>query len=120
MIFFSLCVIDIVSKYPWFVPLKDKKSITRTNAFQKILTESNCKRNKIWVDKGSEIYNRSVKPWLQEPDIEICLAQNEGKSVFAERSMYKYITSIMKNVYIDKLAVIVTEYNKISLNTISK
>ena len=92
MIFFSFCVIDIFSKYTWFVPLKDKKSITRTNAFQKILTESNRKRNKIWADKGSEIYNRSVKPWLQGPDIEICLAHNEGKFAFAERSMYKYIT----------------------------
>ena len=32
-----LCVIDIFSKYIWVVPLKDKKSITITNAFQKIL-----------------------------------------------------------------------------------
>ena len=34
---FLLCVIDIFSKYAWVVPLKDKKSITITNAFQKIL-----------------------------------------------------------------------------------
>ena len=33
-------------------PLKDKKGITITNAFQKSLDESNCKPNKIWVDKG--------------------------------------------------------------------
>ena len=30
------------------------KRITTDNAFQKILDESNRKRSKIWVDKGSE------------------------------------------------------------------
>ena len=44
---FLLCVIDIFSKYAWVVPLKDKKGITITNAFQKILKESNRKPNKI-------------------------------------------------------------------------
>ena len=48
-----LCVIDIYSKYVWVIPLKDKIGIEITNAFQKILDKSNCKTNKIWVDKGS-------------------------------------------------------------------
>ena len=58
---FLLCVTDIFSKYAWVVPLKDKKCITITNAFQKILDESNRKLNKMWVDKGSKFYNRSMK-----------------------------------------------------------
>ena len=33
---FLLCVIDIYSKNAWVIPLKDKKGITITNAFQKI------------------------------------------------------------------------------------
>ena len=43
---------------------------------------------------------------------------NEGKSVIAERfittiknKVYKYMTSISKNVYIDKLGDIVKKYN---------
>ena len=32
---FLLCVIDISNKYGWVIPLKDKKSITISNAFQK-------------------------------------------------------------------------------------
>ena len=48
---FLLCVIDIFSKYAWVILLKDKKGITITNAFQKILKESNRKPNKIWVGK---------------------------------------------------------------------
>ena len=44
---FLLCLIDIYSKYPCVIPLKDKKCITITNAFQKVLKESNKKANKI-------------------------------------------------------------------------
>ena len=58
---FLLCVIEIYSKYAWIIPLKDKKSITITHTFQKILKKSNRKLNKIWVDKGNGFYNRSMK-----------------------------------------------------------
>ena len=50
---FLLCVIDIYSKYAWVIPLKDKKGITVSNAFQKILDESNPQPNKKWVDKDN-------------------------------------------------------------------
>ena len=56
---FLLCAIDIFSKYAWVNRLKDKKGVSIVNAFQKILDKSACKRNKIWVDKGSEFYNSS-------------------------------------------------------------
>ena len=42
---FLLCVINIYNKYAWVIPLKDKKGITITNAFQKILNESKHKPN---------------------------------------------------------------------------
>ena len=44
---FSLCIVDIYSKYAWVIPLKNEKGITITNAFQKILKESNRKPNKM-------------------------------------------------------------------------
>ena len=64
---FLLCVIDIFSKYPWVIPLKDKKGISIVNAFQKILDDSKRseaedkgqKPNEIRVDKRSEFYNIS-------------------------------------------------------------
>ena len=61
-----LCVIYIFNNYAWVIPLKDKKGTTVTNAFQKILDESNGKPNKIWVDKGSEFYIRSNKSWVEK------------------------------------------------------
>ena len=115
---FLLCVIDIFSKYAWVVPLKDKKGISIAKAFQSILKQSNKKPNKIWEDKGSEFYNAFFKKWLRENDIVMYSTHNEGKSVVAERfiktlksKIYKYMTSISKNVYIDKLDNIVDEYN---------
>ena len=60
-IHFLLCVINIFTKYAWDIPLNDKNDITNTNAFQKLLDESNCKPNKTWVNKGSEFYNRLLK-----------------------------------------------------------
>ena len=122
---FLLCVIDIFSKYAWVVPLKDKKGVSIATAFQSILKQSNRKPNKIWVDKGSEFYNASFKKWLQDNDIVIYSTHNEGKSVVAERfirtlkiKIYKHMTSISKNVYIDKLDDIVNKYNNAYHTTI--
>ena len=115
---FLLGVIDIFSKYAWVIPLKDKKGVSILKAFQSILKQSNRKPNKIWADKGSEFYNASFKKWLQDNDIVMYSTNNEGKSVVAERfirtlksKIYKYMTSVSKNVYIDKLDDIVNEYN---------
>ena len=122
---FLLCVIDIFSKYAWVVPLKDKKGVSIVNAFQKISDKSGRKPNKIWVDKRSEFDNNSFKNWLKDSDIEMYSIHNEGKSVVAERSIrtlknkiYKYMISVSKNEYINKLDDIVDEYNNTYHKTI--
>ena len=113
-----MCVIDIFSKYTWAIPLNDKKEVSIVYAFQKILDRSKRKPNKLWVDKESEVYNNSFKKWLKYNDIEMYSVHNEEKSVVAERfirtlknKIYKYMTAISKNVYINKLDDIVGEYN---------
>ena len=115
---FLLCVIDVFSKYAWVIPLKDKKGISIVNAFQKILNKFNRKPNKIWVDKGSEFYNNYFKKWLRDNNTDMYSTNNGGKYVIAERfirtlknKIYKYMTSISKNVYLDKLDDIVRKYN---------
>ena len=88
------------------------------NAFQKILDSSNRKPNEIWVDQGSEFYNNKFKSFLKENEIDMYSTFNEGKSVVAERfiktlkiKIYKHMTTIGKNVYIDVLDDIVKKYN---------
>ena len=80
------------------------------------MNESRRKTNKIWVDKGSEFYNKSLKSWPQNNNVEMRSTHNEGKSVVAERFIrtlknktYKFLTLISKNVFIDKLADIVKQ-----------
>ena len=94
------------SKYTLVGPLR-QQVITITNAFQEILDSANnsivksegCKPSKIWVDRGNEFDNRSMKSWLQDNDKEMYSTWNKRKSVVAERFIrtlknktYKYMT----------------------------
>ena len=59
-----------------------------------------------------------MKSWLQDNNIETYSTNKERKSVVMERfirnlknKIYEHMTSISKNVYIDKLANLVDKYN---------
>ena len=82
---YLLCVIDLLGKYAWIIPIKDKKGISVVNAFKKILSDLNRKPNKMSVDQGIEFYNKSFKDFLKINNIEMYSTYNEGKSVVAER-----------------------------------
>ena len=119
---YLLCAIDLFSKYAWVIPIKDKKVTSIVNAFKKIISEKR-KPNKIWVDQGSGFYNQSFQYFLKINNIEMYSTYNEGKSVVAERfirtlnnKIFKHMTTISKNVYIDVLNDIMKKYN----NTIHK
>ena len=92
---YLLCAIDLFSKYPWVIPIKDKK--------ETIIV-------KIWIDQGSEFYNKSFKDFLKINDIKMYSIYNEGKSVFAERFIrtlknknFKHMRAISKIIYFDVL-----------------
>ena len=77
------------------------------------------------MGKGSEFYNNYFKKWLKDNDIEMYSLHNKGKSVAAERfirtlktKIYKYMTSVSKNMYINKLDDIMGEYNNTYHQTI--
>ena len=122
---YLLCAIDLYSKYAFVVPLKDKKGISVTNGFNKIIKQSGRKPNKIWVDQRSEFYNHVFKRCLSRNNIIMYSTYNEGKSVVAERfirtlknKLYKHMTATGKNVYYDVLDDIVNEYNNTKHNTV--
>ena len=59
-----------------------------------------------------------MKSWIETNDIEMHLTNNKEKSVVAERfirnlnnKIYRYMTSIPKSVYIDRLDDIANKYN---------
>ena len=102
-----------------------QKGCKYCKCFPKVLSKSDSKPNKIWVDKGSEFYNSSFIKWLKDNDIEMYSTHNKGKSVVAERfirtlkkKIYNHMTAVSQNVYIDKLDDIVNEYNNAYHRTI--
>ena len=103
---YLLCAIDLFSKYAWIVPIKDKKVTSIVNAFKKLISEKS-KPNKIWVDQGSELYNKSFKDFLKINNIEMYSTYNEEKYVVAERfvrtlknNIFKHMTAISKSIYL--------------------
>ena len=83
------------------------------------------KPNKIWVDQGSEFYNKSFKDFLKINNIEMYSTYNEGKFVVAERfirtsknKIFKHMTAISKNICFDVLDDIVNKYNNTVHRTI--
>ena len=75
---FILTVIDIFTKYAWAIPLKNKSGLSITIGFKIVLSEHPHggsespqegfevrKREKLWVDRGSEFYNKTFKSYLK-------------------------------------------------------
>ena len=74
---------------------------------------------------GSDFYKSTFKKWLKDNNIEIYSMHIERKSVVPERfirtlktKVYKYMTSLSKNVYINKLDDILNEYSNTYYRTI--
>jgi len=116
---FILCCIDVLSKYAWAVPLKDKTGATLIHAFQQILNESGRQPEKIHSDRGSEFTNRKFQSFLKEKNIKLYHTYNTKiKASIVERfnrslkqRMYRYFTLKGTLKYIDVLPELVQAYN---------
>ena len=80
---YLLNVIDIFSKYIWSIPLKTKTAAEVTKAFKNILSKNHPR--KLWVDEGSEFYNKTFDKLLKSKKIEIYDIFNDGNAVVVER-----------------------------------
>lgn len=113
---YILTVIDVLSKYAWAVPLKDKTGSTVTAAFEKLFNKA--VPNNIWVDMGSEFYNQTFKKLLKEEKIGMYSTYGEHKSVVIERfnrtlkqRMYRNFTTNNNREWVDMLPILIKEYN---------
>ena len=82
------------------------------------MNRSGRKPDKIWVDQGSNFYNKLKKLWFHDNGNEMYLTHSERKLVVAERffrilktKIYKHMTAVSKNGYTEKLDDIVDKYN---------
>ena len=114
---YLLTVIDVFSKYAWIMPLKTKTGKDITKAFDYIIEGSGRKPSRLWVDKGTEFYNKTFKKYLEDKDILMYSTYNEGKAVVVERFnstmktwMWKYFSANNTARYLDILPALLTRY----------
>ena len=114
---FSLTCIDVLSKFAWVVPLKNKTGRTLTDAFFNLIV----KRQPIHLqtDKGSEFTNKIFQKFLKDHKIQFYTTENNDiKAAVAERfnrtlksKMWRYFTCKSTYRYINVLNDLVYSYN---------
>ena len=104
---FILTVIDIFTKYAWAIPLKNKSGLSITNGFKLVLSEHpQCgseprKPEKLWVDRGSELYNKTFKSLLKEYETKLYSTYSDLKTVLIERFNRTLLHIINKPMFIN-------------------
>ncbi len=69
---YILTVIDLYTKYAWAFPLKNKTGNTIKNTFEDLFEEEPDRiPKKLYVDHGSEFYNKTFLDFLKQNNIEI-------------------------------------------------
>jgi hypothetical protein len=110
--------IDILSRYVWARPLKNKKPVTVIEALRSIFNEGR-KPLRLRTDKGSEFIAKSAEKFFKDENIVHTKTQTtELKASYCERLirtqkavMYRYFTHNNTYRYIDKLQDFVNSYN---------
>ena len=104
---FILTVIDIFTKYAWAIPLKNKSGLSITNGFKIVLSEhpqggsEPRKPEKLWVDRGSEFYNKTFKSLLKEYETKLYSTYSDLKVVFIERFSRTLLHIINKPMFLN-------------------
>ena len=87
---FLLTGIDVLSKYAWVVPLKDKTGTVLAEAFKRIFAQ--CRKPlKLQTDKATEFRNRVFQHFLKEEAVEFFVIHNEDIKVVAVLYKKQYV-----------------------------
>ena len=114
---YLLTCIDILSKFAWAVPLKNKTGSALIDGFKTILN-SGRKPRTLQTDKGTEFLNGQFQSFLKKRNIKFFTTQNETKASVVERfnrtlktKMYKYFTATNSRAYLKVLPKLLSAYN---------
>ena len=113
---YILTCIDILSKYAWAIPLKDKRGSTLVTAFEKIFSERTPER--LQTDAGTEFTNQLFQNFLKKKNVHFFTTHNETKASISERfnrtlktKMWKYFTEMNTRRYIGVLDKLIKSNN---------
>jgi len=116
---FLLLLIDIFTKRVWVYPLKSKNARDMHAAMSEWIHSLRTVPNKLQTDQGNEFTNNRVQTLLANNNIEWQPCYGTLKASIAERAnktiqilIYKYMTELETNKYIDVLPELIATYNK--------
>ena len=116
---YLLTCIDVLSRYAWVVPLKDKTGKTLKEAFQ-VIFKTGRQPIRLQTDRGTEFTNRVFQMFLKKHDVHFFTTYNEEtKANIVERfnrtlktKMWKYFTRRETLTYMDIIPNMVASYNR--------
>ncbi len=116
---FLLCVIDILSKYAWVVPVKSTQGSAITQAFEHVLKTSRRKPLALQTDKGGEFLNQTFQTFLKRHNIHFFTSHNvETKASVVERfnrtlktKLWRYMEYKNSDHFVHVLPTFVASYN---------
>ena len=116
---YLLTVIDVLSKYAWVIPLKNKGATAMVEALQKLWkTLGKRTPQSIQTDQGSEFYNQKVQAFFKAKGVIHFSTQGDSHGAVVERfnrtlktKMYRYFTAHNTLNYMTALPFLVKQYN---------
>lgn len=122
---YLLTCIDVMSKYAWVVPLKQKTGAEATKALKSIFRKSKRMPKNLQVDQGTEFYNEECKNLLKKPKINLYSTYSHLKASIVERfnrtlktNMWKQFSLRGNHKWHDIVQDLVTKYNDTKHRTI--
>ena len=116
---FLLTVIDVLSKYAWVVPLKDKTGKSLVDAFDTVFKKDGRVPERLQTDAGKEFLNKEFQRFLTSKNVHHFVTYNETKAQIVERfnrtlknRMWRYFTFQNGRRYVEILPALVEGYNK--------
>ena len=98
---YVLVIIDNFSKFGWTIPLKNKKTITIKNSFEKFLIDSKRQPNFLEGDRDRGFYNNLFQDFLNKNNINLYSRNSSYGAVFAER-FNRTIRDLLKKPVFEK------------------
>jgi len=116
----ALVCIDIVSRFAWVEPMKNKTALSTCNAMQAIINRAIPRiPEKLQTDDGKEFLNSKFQDLMTEHQIIHFTTSSDKKAAVAERfnrtlkdKIYRYLdVNPTNNVYVNVLQDLVNSYN---------
>jgi hypothetical protein len=114
---FWLTCIDVLSKYAWVIPIKNKSAYSVLAAFKEIFKER--KPLKLQTDLGTEFTNTVIRDYMKQegvqhfftwnPDIKASIVERFNRTI--KQKVFKYMTYKDTHHYLDILPDMVHSYN---------